>query len=145
MRPAVFGLAVAACLLAATATTATGPAELGLAIDAVRTAAAVRADAAWEFEAEKKLVAMLNRAADRFHRLAGQGAALAAEAETLLAVMESTRERYTTVIEDIQAEVIRIDGDLEAAQDSSDWRQREELAMRLLYRSNWVRYEVATR
>lgn len=145
MRPAVFGLAVAACLLAATATTATGPAELGLAIDAVRTAAAVRADSAWEFEAEKKLVAMLNRAADRFHRLAGQGAALAAEAETLLAVMESTRERYTTVIEDIQAEVIRIDGDLEAAQDSSDWRQREELAMRLLYRINWVRYEVATR
>ena len=145
MRPAVFGLAVAACLLAATAATATGPAELGLAIDAGRTAAAVRADAAWEFEAEKKLVAMLNRAADRFHRLAGQGAALAAEAETLLAVMESTRERYTTVIEDIQAEVIRIDGDLEAAQDSSDWRQREELAMRLLYRINWVRYEVATR
>ena len=36
-------------------------------------------------------------------------------------------------------------GDLEAVQDCAAWRQREVLAMRVLYRLNWIRYEHAMR
>lgn len=142
------GLAAVAAVVAfalAGAAVATTTDELGARIEQVRKSGAERARAAWDFASEKKLVASFGSAADLFHELAADGRPLAAEAERLLAAIEAARERYTAVIEAMQAEVIRIDGDLEAAQDSAAWREREELAMRLLYRINWVRYEIATR
>jgi hypothetical protein len=99
----------------------------------------------WDKNAETTLVDQLDGLADRFHEAVVSGASLSREAKALLDVVESTRQRYTAHIESLQAEVIRIDGDLEAVQDSADWRDRELLAMRLLYRENWIRYEHAVR
>ncbi len=101
--------------------------------------------APWNYDAEKALVDRIDRLADEFHELAAAGTPLQQTARELLALMEETRKRYTDVLEQMQAEVIRIDGDLEAVQDSPAWRQRELLAMRVLYRLNWVRYETAMR
>lgn len=99
----------------------------------------------WNFSAERALGGRLNSLADEFHGLAEQGTPMATEARALLALMESVRKRYTRVLEEMQAEVIRLDGDLEAVQDSKAWRDRETLAMPILYRLNWVRYEIAVR
>lgn len=138
-------MAVVLMLAAAGPVAADRASEFGTELGRARVAATARATSVWDFAAEKRLVVTLDSVADLFHELAAQGHGLGTEAEGLLAAMESSRERYTAVIEAMQAEVIRIDGDLEAAQDSAAWREREELAMRLLYRINWVRYEIATR
>ncbi|MFT4572228.1 MAG: hypothetical protein ACI8TX_001480 [Hyphomicrobiaceae bacterium] len=99
----------------------------------------------WNLTAETALVDKVDRLADDFHELVQQGASLESTSRTLLELIEKTRERYTKQIEALQAEVIRVDGDLEAVQDSAAWRDRELLGVRLLYRENWVRYEFAVR
>lgn len=112
---------------------------------ATATSKSLGAATAWNNAAETKLVDQLDTLADHFHEAVSQGSSLPREAAALLDVVEVTRKRYTDHIEALQAEVIRIDGDLEAVQDSADWRDRELLAMRLLYRENWIRYEYAVR
>ncbi len=104
-----------------------------------------RVGTSWDYQAERQLVDRLDALADRFHRLADAGAPIAAAARTLIESSERTRSRYTAVLERLQADVIARDGDLEAVQDSAGWRQRELLAMRLLYRLNWLRYDTAMR
>ncbi len=99
----------------------------------------------WDNAAETGLVDGIDRAADTFHDLAGRGTSMTSTAVAVLALMESAHERYAEGIEAMQAEVIRRDGNLEEVQDSAAWREREMLAMRLLYRINWVRYEIAMR
>ncbi len=114
-------------------------------VEAAARHARERAAARWDFQAERALVERLDGLADRFHRLAEAGAAIASPARTLIEACEKTRSRYTAVLEKLQADVIARDGDLEAVQDSDAWRQRELLAMRLLYRLNWLRYDTAMR
>ena len=63
----------------------------------------------------------------------------------MLDLVARTHDRYTSAIDKMQADVIAADGDLEAVQDSAAWRDRELLAARVLYRLNWLRYEVAAR
>ncbi len=104
-----------------------------------------RAEISWDYQAERELVNRLDGLADRFHRLADAGAPIASAARSLIESFERTRSRYTAVLERLQADVIARDGDLEAVQDSDAWRQRELLAMRLLYRLNWLRYDTAMR
>jgi tetratricopeptide (TPR) repeat protein len=103
------------------------------------------ADGAWNNAKETALVDEIDAICDEFHAHAADGASLGTTSYALLRLMESTRGRYVKAIEAMQAEVIRLDGDLEAAQDSAAWRDREILAMRLLYRMDWVRYEIAMR
>jgi len=99
----------------------------------------------WNAGAETALVDRIDELADGFHELAAEGTRMPGTARALLDLLEKTRARYTAVLEKMQADVIREDGDLEAVQDSSAWQQRELLAMRLLYRLDWVRYETAMR
>lgn len=99
----------------------------------------------WDNKAEAQLVDRIDRLADWFHDLAADGAVMPDTAAALVDLLASVRKRYTDVLEKMQAEVIRVDGDLEAVQDSASWQQREVLAMRVLYRLNWVRYERAMR
>lgn len=103
------------------------------------------AGSTWNVGAETKLVDRIDSHADNFHELVQSGASLESTSRSLLTLIESTRERYTREIEALQAEVIRVDGDLEAVQDSAPWRERELLGVRLQYRENWVRYEFAVR
>ncbi len=100
---------------------------------------------AWNQDAEKSLTEKAERAVDLFHRLAGSGTMDSPTAHLTLSTVEQVRERYTGVIQRMQDDVIKVDGDLEAAQDSAAWKQREVLAQRLLYRLNWIRYELAMR
>ncbi len=99
----------------------------------------------WSAEAEAALVDRIDSLCDGFHEAAAEGAKLSEQAARLLSLAERTRARYTKVLERMQAEVIEADGDLEAVQDSAAWRERELLAMRLLYRINWLHYEIAMR
>lgn len=114
-------------------------------ISSARSRNAERANAGWNFEAERSLVNHLDRIADKFHDLAASGTTLTTTARSLIALMEDVRKRYTDVLDQIQSEIIRIDGDLEAAQDSERWQNHELLSMRVLYRLNWIRYESAMR
>ncbi len=115
------------------------------AISAVRSKNAQLAAGAWNLDAERALVERLDTVADQFHDLAASGTTLTTTARSLIGLMERIRARYTDVLDEIQAEIIRIDGDLEAAQDSERWQQNELLSMRVLYRLNWIRYESAMR
>jgi tetratricopeptide (TPR) repeat protein len=119
--------------------------SLTSAISSIRNQDALLADGAWNFQAERKLVGRLDAAADNFHDQAAAGTKLTTASQSLIALMESVHKRYTSVLDAIQAEIIRIDGDLEAAQDSERWQQHELLSMRVLYRLNWIRYETAMR
>ncbi len=120
-------------------------AEFGEGIRRTKATAAALAKGRWNKPAEEKLVDRLDGLSDDFHDLAADGASLVSSGKALLDLMVNVHKRYTRVLEEMQAEVIRIDGDLEAVQDSDAWQDRELLAMRLLYRINWVRYEMATR
>ncbi|RMD82970.1 MAG: hypothetical protein D6815_07845 [Candidatus Dadabacteria bacterium] len=104
-----------------------------------------RAAAPWNYQREKALTERIDQLADAFHRLADQARVPAGAAWRLIVTAESVRRRYTSVLEQMQADVIAEDGDLEAVQDSPAWRERELLAMRLLYRLNWLRYDYAVR
>lgn len=118
---------------------------LDVAITAARDQGRALADKQWDKAAEQRLVDRIDELADAFHDLAADGTPMLKTSRRLIALAESTRQRYAEVLAAMQAEVIRIDGDLEAAQDSPAWRERELLAMRLLYRLNWLRYESAMR
>jgi hypothetical protein len=83
------------------------------------------ADGAWNNAKETALVDEIDAICDEFHAHAADGASLGTTSYALLRLMESTRGRYVKAIEAMQAEVIRLDGDLEAAQDSAAWRDRE--------------------
>ncbi len=134
-----------AVLALATAAPAASVGELASGVASAQRRADSLASKRWNVEAETELVNRIDRLCDDFHGLAEAGASMPKTAYALLNLIERTRDRHTNVLEELQAEVIRLDGDLEAVQDSAAWRQRELLAMRLLYRLNWVRYEVAMR
>lgn len=119
--------------------------ELGAAVGSARATSRSLGAEKWDNRAEQRLVDRIDGIVDAFHDLAADGAAMPKTAASLVVFLESVRHRYTDVLEKMQAEVIRVDGDLEAVQDSAAWRQREVLAMRVLYRLNWVRYETAMR
>ncbi|MEE8312610.1 MAG: tetratricopeptide repeat protein [Candidatus Binatia bacterium] len=135
-------IAVALCPEPADAMTV---AELGSGTRSVAATSRSLAGKRWNNRAETQLVDRIDRLADAFHDLAADGAVMPDTAAALVDLLASVRKRYTDVLEKMQAEVIRIDGDLEAVQDSAAWRQRELLAMRVLYRLNWIRYERAMR
>ena len=135
----------AAVVFAATAAQAMTADELTASIRSASSSSRSLARKTWDTRAEEKLVGRIDRLADAFHDLAAGGAAIPETAAALTDLLASVRKRYTDVLEEMQAEVIRIDGDLEAVQDSAAWREREILAMRILYRLNWIRYERAMR
>jgi tetratricopeptide (TPR) repeat protein len=139
-------LACAALALAVVAAPAiAGAASLSARVAQATSRAQTSVGGAWNNAKETALVDEIDAICDDFHAQAADGASLGTTSYALLNLMESTRGRYTKAIEAMQAEVIRLDGDLEAAQDSDAWQDREILAMRLLYRMNWVRYEIAMR
>ena len=147
VRPAVAALAVAAITVLAVATgaVASSPNELLRGVRAARDTSRALADAGWDSAKEGALVDRIDDLCDVYHELAADNASLRQTSGELLTLITDTRARYTRVLEAMQAEVIRVDGDLEAAQDSAAWREREVLAMRLQYRANWVRFETAMR
>ena len=112
---------------------------------AASTARSLERSGSWSSSSEESLVDELDRLADEFHGLAADGASIHSAANELLDTVERTHARYVKGLDAIQAEIIRQDGDLEAAQDSAAWRDRELFAMRLRYRLNWIQYEVAMR
>ncbi len=118
---------------------------LGAEVRSARETAGTLARRAWNVDAETRLVDRVNTIADHFQELASTGARIPQTANSVMKLIETIRGRYTSALEAMQAEVIRKDGDLEAVQDSKAWKDRELLAMRLLYRLNWVRYEIAAR
>ena len=124
---------------------ASGSGELRAEIRGARKTSEALARKPWNVAAETRLVDRIDRIADHFNELASSGARIPQTANSLMVLIETTRRRYTAKLESMQAEVIRQDGDLEAVQDSKPWKQRELLAARLLYRLNWVRYEIASR
>ncbi|MFQ5477122.1 MAG: tetratricopeptide repeat protein [Candidatus Binatia bacterium] len=121
------------------------PAQLDSAIQRVRGRAARLAKESWKFQDQRRLVEDIEALADDFHALASSGEASSSTAHAFLALVENVRGVYTAALQEMQDEVIRVDGDLEAVQDSRAWQDRELLALRLLYRLNWVRYEIAMR
>ena len=139
---AVSALAVATSPLDAQALTAN---ELFARVRAATGESRSLARQSWSYRAEQALVDRVDALADDFHELAASGSSLAQTSSALVDLIDETRQRYTAVLEAMQAEVIRLDGDLEAVQDSEGWRERELLAMRLRYRLNWVEYETAMR
>jgi len=138
-------LCASVLLLVAVQAEARSVGELASGVRQARETSRRLAAGAWDVDGETALVDRIDRLSQEFLELAGTGASMSQTADALLTLMENVRERYTKVLEKMQADVIREDGDLEAVQDSAAWRQRELLAMRVLYRLNWVRYEIANR
>jgi len=146
-------LGAAACLVTAallsvppsSGASTTTPGRLQAEIARVTTTERSLAIQDWDNAAETRLVERIDELADTFHEFAADGTATPKIARELISLAEAAHRRYADVLAAMQAEVIRIDGDLEAVQDSPAWQQRELLAMRLLYRLNWLRYESAMR
>jgi len=95
----------------------------------------------WNGSAERAFVADLDAAAVAA-RSSGSAARNAGELRRLLA---AAHRHYAASIDKRRDEIIAADGDLEAAQTSDEWREREELALRTLYHLNWAYLESATR
>jgi tetratricopeptide (TPR) repeat protein len=139
---ATVGLAVVMALASA----APASADLGSDIRAAQTQArSLGSSTSFDRAGEEALVNRIDALCDSFHEQAAAGASLGSTAQMLLELLTANIARYSAVLEKIQADVIAADGDLEAAQDSPAWREREVLAMRLRYRVNWVRFEIAMR
>ena len=119
--------------------------QLSARISELRRNSEALARAPFDAAAESALVDRLDTVCDDFHEAAVRGASLRSSALALPKALQGNHDRYTKVLEAMQAEVIRVDGDLEAVQDSPAWRERELLAMRIQYRLNWVHFELGAR
>ncbi len=107
----------------------------------------VRSQGKWDGAAEGALVEEIENLARRYHRLA-EGGGLVGGASVSAAVrrlLERAQENYGEELKRWQARIIAEDGDLEAAQDSRQWQEREALAARIQYWLNWVHYLAAAR
>jgi len=107
----------------------------------------VRSRGKWDGAAEAALVEDIENLARRYHRLA-EGGGLVGGASVSAAVrrlLERAQENYGEELKRWQARIIAEDGDLEAAQDSPEWQEREALAARIQYWLNWVHYLAAAR
>lgn len=137
-----------ACLTAALAVATNGQAGLVEEARALeRKLGEVRAQGKWNGTAESALVEEIENVARRYHRLAERGA-LAGGASVSAAVrrlLERAQENYGEELKRWQGRIIAEDGDLEAAQDSPQWQEREALAARIQYWLNWVHYLAAAR
>lgn len=133
------GLSIATLAGLATAASA---ARLQEQIAAARAdAAALSAASTWKPDAEERLLQQLDGAVTRLRSQGGS----ARDAAALRELVEGTRQRHEDWLHGHQQAVIAADGDLEALQESEEWRDRERIALQLLYLRNWLYLESATR
>jgi hypothetical protein len=132
-------LSAVALLLSAAAPAAGG--DLQAQVTAARASAAALAAGAWDGNGEEQLLRDLDAAVTELRARGGSASTAAA----LRRLVEDTRARHDDWLHRHQQAVIDADGDLEALQQSEEWKEREQIALQLLYLRNWLYLESATR